>query len=196
MTDSELSLLWSALRFASVKHRDCRRKGLESSPYVNHLIEVVDLLIHVGEITDVETLAAAVLHDTIEDTETTAEELDALFGPVITGLVVEVTDDKTLLKPERKRLQVEHAPHLTVRAQRVKLADKVSNVRSVTDEPPSHWDLERRLAYFDWAERVDAGLRDCNAPLERLFDETLARGRSSLGSPKVGYEYSETSAGS
>jgi (p)ppGpp synthase/HD superfamily hydrolase len=174
--------LLQALQFAADKHRDQRRKGAESSPYINHLIEVAEILARVGGITDVVTLQAAILHDTLEDTQTTLEELEDAFGPEVRSIVEEVTDDKRLLKTERKRLQIEHAPYLSTRAKLVKLADKISNVRSIVQTPPAEWSLERKREYLDWSAQVVEGCRGCNLALERAYDEILAEGRQILGS--------------
>lgn len=172
--------LLGALRFAAVKHCDQRRKGVDAAPYINHLIEVAELLARVGGISDPVTLQAAILHDTLEDTKTTPEELAAVFGPEVRRVVEEVTDDKRLSSAERKRAQIEHAPHLSARAKLVKLADKTSNIREVTEVPPTDWSAARRREYLDWSERVVAGCRGCNTQLEKLYDATLAEGRRVL----------------
>jgi guanosine-3',5'-bis(diphosphate) 3'-pyrophosphohydrolase len=172
--------LLRAIRYAAEKHRSQRRKGADGAPYINHPIEVSELLALVGGIGDLVVLQAAVLHDTIEDTATTPDELEAVFGAEVCGLVLEVTDDKTLPKLERKLLQIVHAPHLSVRARAIKIADKVCNVRDVTQTPPAAWSIDRRSEYLDWAERVVAGCRGVNEPLERLFDQTLSRARHIL----------------
>jgi len=135
------------------------------------------MLANVGGVRDPIILAAAVLHDTIEDTLTSPEEIDAAFGREVRMLVQEVTDDKSLPKDERKRLQVEHSAHLSPSAKLIKLADRTANLRDVTEHPPSDWSQERRREYLDWSERVIAGCRDTNAPLERWFDETLRQAR-------------------
>lgn len=166
----ELSELLTALWFAADRHRDQRRKGAESSPFINHLIEVAELLARVGGVSDLVTLQAAVLHDTLEDTRTTAEELEERFGREVRRVVEEVTDDKRLPSHERKRLQVVNAPQLSRRAQMVKIADKISNVRSVAESPPAGWTLQRRREYLDWSSRVVAGCRGCNRELERFYD--------------------------
>jgi guanosine-3',5'-bis(diphosphate) 3'-pyrophosphohydrolase len=180
-TSRDLVTILQALHFAAAKHRDQRRKGAEASPYINHLIEVAELLARVGEVTDSVVLQAAILHDTLEDTQTTPAELDAIFGPEVREVVAEITDDKQLPKAERKRLQIVHAPQLSTRAKLVKLADKIANVRSIIDTPPAEWSLERKREYLDWSERVVAGCRGSNAALERAFDEILAEGRRLLG---------------
>jgi (p)ppGpp synthase/HD superfamily hydrolase len=180
-TSDPIAQLLKALHFAADKHRDQRRKDEEASPYINHPIEVAELLARVGGVTDLVTLQGAILHDTIEDTNTTPEELEREFGPEVRGVVEEVTDDKNLPKAERKRLQVEHAPHISERARLVKLADKISNVRSVTLTPPAKWPLQRRQEYLDWTEQVIAGLRGSNPALENLYAELLAEGRRVLG---------------
>ena len=179
-TKNDFAGFLKALYFAANKHRDQRRKDAEASPYINHPIEVAETIARVGQVTDLIVLQGAILHDTIEDTMTTGEEIEALFGVEVRRVVEAVTDDKSLPKAERKRLQIEHAPHLSPRAQLVKLADKISNIRAVTETPPADWSLERRLDYLDWTEQVVAGLRGCNAPLEALYDQLLAQGRVAL----------------
>ncbi|MGZ5173577.1 MAG: HD domain-containing protein, partial [Burkholderiales bacterium] len=176
-----LAAILKALHFAADKHRDQRRKDIEASPYINHPIEVAELVARVGGVDDPVTLQGAILHDTIEDTKTTPEELEAAFGPEVRRLVEEVTDDTSLPKAERKRLQIEQAPHISDRARIVKLADKIANVRSVTQTPPAKWPLSRRQEYLDWTEQVVARLRGINPSLENLYDEALAEGRRILG---------------
>ena len=171
----ELALLLRALAFAAHKHRDQRRKDAEASPYINHPIALADVLVNEGGITDVEVLCAALLHDTVEDTATTHEELVNAFGSRVARIVAEVTDDKALAKAERKRLQIEHAPGLSPEAKLVKLADKICNLRDVAERPPAKWDLERRREYFDWAKRVVAGVRGAHPRLEAAFDAAYAR---------------------
>ena len=174
------TILLKAVQFAAAKHSTQRRKDVVASPYINHPIEVAHVLASVGGITDVITLAAAILHDTIEDTETTPEELEDQFGPDVRSLVEEMTDDKSLPKARRKDLQIEHAPGLSEAAKAIKLADKIANVGDVATNPPSTWSLSRRIEYLDWTERVVAGCRGTNPALERHYDALLKRGRSAL----------------
>jgi guanosine-3',5'-bis(diphosphate) 3'-pyrophosphohydrolase len=168
-----------ALDFAAERHSTQRRKDAAQTPYINHVIEVAALLARHGA-TDRTALLAAILHDTIEDTETTPDELADRFGPEVRDAVLEVTDDKSLPKEERKRLQVEHAPHLSHAARLVKLGDKISNVRYVAHHPPPSWSLERRREYLDWTERVIAGLRGTNSALEARYDAALAEARTMI----------------
>jgi guanosine-3',5'-bis(diphosphate) 3'-pyrophosphohydrolase len=175
LSTRELSLLTKALAFAAHKHRDQRRKDAAASPYINHPIALANVLTNEGGITDTETLCAALLHDTIEDTQTTHTELTAAFGPAIAGIVLEVTDDHRLLKHERKRLQIEHAAALSPKAKLVKLADKICNLRDMIDHPPATWTLERRREYFEWARQVVDRLRGTHAGLEAIFDAAHAR---------------------
>jgi guanosine-3',5'-bis(diphosphate) 3'-pyrophosphohydrolase len=165
----------SALAFAAHKHRDQRRKGKEASPYINHPIGLVHVLVHEGGVDDPDVLCAALLHDTIEDTKTTEEELAEHFGTEIAGIVAEVSDDRSLEKRERKRRQTEHAPHLSERARLVKLADKICNLRDIGEYPPDDWSLERKQDYFDWAKSVIDGLRGVSPTLEAVFDATYAK---------------------
>ena len=172
--------LLKALEFAAEKHRDQRRKGVEASPYINHPIQVAEVLATFGQIDDLTTLLAAILHDTIEDTDTTKADLEDLFGRDVAEVVSEVTDDKTLPKQERKRLQVEHTPHLSDKAKQIKIADKTCNVRDIGSKPPADWDDVRRKEYFDWAEAVVAGCRGVNQELEEYFDECVADSKEAL----------------
>ncbi|MBE9139083.1 bifunctional (p)ppGpp synthetase/guanosine-3',5'-bis(diphosphate) 3'-pyrophosphohydrolase [Nodosilinea sp. LEGE 07088] len=172
--------LLDAIHFAATKHRDQRRKDPAASPYINHPIRVAQLLASTGTVTDLVTLQGALLHDTVEDTDTTPDELTELFGPEVQQVVAEVTDDKSLPKGDRKRLQIEHAPHLSHRAKQIKMADKIANIQDVTLSPPADWSAQRRQDYLDWSEQVVAGCRGANAALEALFDQSLAQGRQVL----------------
>lgn len=169
-----------ALAFAAGKHRNQRRKDAEASPYINHPIALADILVNEGGVTDDVVLCAAVLHDTIEDTKTTAEELKEHFGHRVTSIVLEVTDDKSLDKDVRKQKQIEHAPHISREAKLVKLADKICNLRDILASPPAGWSPERKQKYFEWAANVVAGLRGVHPGLEAVFDGLLAR-RTELG---------------
>jgi guanosine-3',5'-bis(diphosphate) 3'-pyrophosphohydrolase len=169
-----------ALQFAAEKHRHQRRKDRHLSPYVNHLIEVLHLLWHRGEVRDESVLVASLLHDTLEDTETSGRELEQHFGTLVRELVEAVSDDKALPKEARKQAQIVHAPHLPVGAKLVKLADKCANLSDLLFYPPADWPDSRRRAYVDWAEQVVAGLRDTNAPLEDHFDQLSAKLRKRL----------------
>ncbi len=167
---SGLALLLEALAFAAHKHRRQRRKDRHASPYINHPIALATLLVSEGGVGDPEVLAAALLHDTIEDTRTTYEELEAAFGRRVARTVLEVTDNKRLRKQTRKRLQIEHAAGLSRGAKLVKLADKICNLRDLRSRPPVGWDKWRRREYFDWAKQVVDGLRGVNPRLEAAFD--------------------------
>ncbi len=172
---ADLPLFLRALAFAADKHRDQRRKDAAASPYINHPIALANVLVGEGGVTDPDVLAAALLHDTVEDTQTTPAELAAAFGPAIAGIVAEVTDDKSLPKAERKRLQIEHAVAMSRQAKLVKLADKICNLRDMAVHPPAKWDLARRREYFEWAKAVIDGLRGVHPRLEALFDAAYAR---------------------
>jgi guanosine-3',5'-bis(diphosphate) 3'-pyrophosphohydrolase len=169
-----VSKLIAALAFAAEKHRNQRRKDPEASPYINHPIGLANVLANEAGVVDERILIAAVLHDTIEDTETTEGELVAHFGAEVAAIVMEVTDDKSLPKAERKQLQVEHAAHASVAAKHVKLADKICNLRDIATSPPANWPLERKQEYFDWAKRVIDALRGVNPKLEAIFDAAYA----------------------
>jgi guanosine-3',5'-bis(diphosphate) 3'-pyrophosphohydrolase len=171
---TDLGAILKAASFAAEKHRDQRRKDAEASPYINHPIALANLIANEGGVADPDVLCAALLHDTIEDTETTADELRGAFGDVVTGIVLEVTDDKSLPKAERKRLQIEHAARASPQAKLVKLADKICNLRDILSSPPADWHVERKQEYFDWAAKVVAGVRDVHPGLASVFDQLYA----------------------
>jgi guanosine-3',5'-bis(diphosphate) 3'-pyrophosphohydrolase len=175
ISETELKLLFKALAFAANKHKDQRRKDVDSSPYINHPISLVNILCNEAQVTDIVTICGALLHDTVEDTETTAEELAREFSDAIRDIVMDVTDDKSLRKDQRKQAQIDHAPQISDRAKLVKLADKISNMRDVLANPPADWSLARRQAYFDWSLQVIDQLRGAHARLEALFDEVYAQ---------------------
>jgi (p)ppGpp synthase/HD superfamily hydrolase len=158
-----------------------RRKGEAAEPMVNHLAEVADLVAQATNGSDVDLVAAAVLHDTVEDTDTTYEEIAARFGPRVAALVAEVTDDKSLPSQERKRLQVVNAAHASHGAKMIKLADKTSNLRALAVSPPRNWSDARRADYLDWSRRVVANCRGANRWLEDQFDAAAEALEASVG---------------
>ncbi|MEZ4886066.1 MAG: HD domain-containing protein [Chitinophagales bacterium] len=174
------SLFITALDFAAEKHRLQRRKGKNDIPYINHPIKVAKVLSEVGLVNDTNVLMAALLHDTIEDTEATAEELDFLFGKQVTAIVLEVTDDKSMEWQQRKNHQIVKAPNLSKEAKLVKLADKICNITDVVNEPPD-WLVERKRKYLVWAKKVvDALGGNVNKNLEERFDEQYRMGMEVL----------------
>ncbi len=177
---NDISILLKAIHFAAGKHRDQRRKDVNSSPYINHPIHVAQILSEVGGIDDPEILAAAVLHDTVEDTETTPSELEQEFGERVARIVGEVTDDKSLPKNERKRLQIEHAAELSEEAALVKIADKISNVSDVIDNPPPDWGCIRRTEYLNWSEEVVTNSPRVNDRLIEYFAQSISLGKMAL----------------
>ncbi len=171
----DLGAFLRALDFAARKHRDHRRKDINASPYINHPIALANVLVNEAGIDDPDVLCAALLHDTIEDTDTTPEELTEVFGKVICDIVLEVTDDTALPKEVRKRLQVENAAGASEKARLVKLADKICNVRDISASPPVTWDVDRQQKYFDWAKEVVDRIRGTNARLEAAFDKAYSQ---------------------
>ncbi len=167
--------IFTAAMFAAEKHAAQKRKGAAAEPYINHLIEVAQLIAGSSEWLDTNLVMAGILHDTIEDTGTTAEELERVFGSDIAALVVEMTDDKSQPKEVRKTSQVESAPHKSVRAQVIKLADKISNLRSLLASPPATWSTERKREYLAWSHQVVSTLSAPNPILKAEFDRTYAK---------------------
>jgi len=170
---SKLKLIFSALKFAAEKHREQKRKGSLRIPYINHPIEVAYYLCECCEDPDIDLIVAAILHDTIEDTDTDPEDIKNLFGEDILKLVEEVTDDKSLPKEVRKKLQIETGKKKSKKAKLIKIADKICNVTDLMKTPPTGWSLERKLKYLEWAEKVVNSMRGTNSYLEKIFDRKL-----------------------
>ena len=173
---NDTTLILRVASFAAQKHRNQRRNDSDATPYINHPLALASVLAEEGGIVDSTVICAALLHDTIEDTDTTANELSSEFGEAISSIVSEVTDDKNLPKLQRKHLQIEHAAQLSDHAKLVKLADKICNLRDMASSPPTDWSIERRREYFDWAKQVVDQLRGTHSGLEKMFSEAY-RGR-------------------
>ena len=174
------TLILKAAHFAAQKHRDQRRKDKHASPYIIHPISVALAIAQIGRVDDPEILAAALLHDTLEDTKTEPEDLEAEFGKKVCEYVLDVSDDKTLPKDERKRRQIEHAKKISKGAALIKLGDKISNVTDVINSPPEGWDINRRKEYLDWAEKVIENCPKVNDRMENKFQEIIKQGREAL----------------
>jgi len=173
--------LLKAAAFAAEKHRHQRRKDAEAPPFINHPLAVATVLAVEGGVEDTAVLVAALLHDTVEDTETTFEEIEETFGAAVRYLVAEVSDEPSLPKRVRKRLQVEHAPASSDLAKQLKIADKICNVRDIANKPPAGWPEQRKVEYLEWTRQVVAGCRGVNPRLDAAYDVALAEGRRKLG---------------
>ena len=169
-------IVFAAAAFAARAHRNQTRKDGQT-PYFSHPVRVCLVVRHVFGFDDPRMLATALLHDTIEDTNTTEEELREVFGDRVASIVLEVTDDKALPKAQRKQLQIEHASRISAEAKLVKLADKIANVTDILHSPPADWSPDRKAEYFVWAGLVVEGLRGVNAPLESMFDALTSAGK-------------------
>jgi len=161
--------------FSAKKHKDQRRSDPEETPYINHPVGVAHSLANEGHVEDLNVLKAAILHDTVEDTDTTIEEIEKVFGRHVASIVAEVTDNKNLPKQERKRLQVVNAPKKSREAKLVKLADKLYNLRDLDRVAPVGWTKERVQEYFQWSAKVVKGCRGTNSDLEKLLDELMRK---------------------
>lgn len=176
LTNAELlSIVIKCANFAAIKHKDQRRKDENETPYINHPIGVANILVQEGNIHDPVVIIAALLHDTVEDTDTTFEEIETQFGTEVCNIVKEVTDDKSLPKAERKRLQIENAPKCSHKAKLIKLADKLYNLRDLQKAIPVGWSEDRVKEYFKWAKAVVDGCRRTNFNLERELDLIFAK---------------------
>lgn len=179
-SEKDFSLFLKALNFAAEKHRLQKRKDASRTPYFNHPLQVATVLYEVGGVRDIQILIAALLHDTLEDTDATAEELAEQFGDKVAGWVKEMSDNKSLPYQERKRLQVEHAGHISREAALVKIADKSCNVADIGNNPPFDWPDERCTAYLEWAEKVVKRIATDNQQLKEYFYTTLEESSKKL----------------
>lgn len=168
-----------AVNFAAEKHKNQRRKNAEQTPYINHPLRVAQYLAEAG-IEDVEIWIGAILHDTVEDTDTTLDEIESLFGKRTRNMVDEVTDNKTLPKAIRKRLQISHTADISDDAKCIKMADKLHNLSSFQESVPKGWDVERIQGYFVWAKAVVENCKGINSYLEGQLDTLFNEGVFSL----------------
>ncbi|HET9637980.1 MAG TPA: HD domain-containing protein [Allosphingosinicella sp.] len=176
----DIDRIIAAAAFAADKHRMQRRKDADASPYINHPLALARILSREGQVSDADILCAALLHDTVEDTETTLEEVAGSFGGTVASIVAEVTNDPNLPKAEQKRAQVASAASKSRGAKLVKLADKIANLRDIAAAPPTGWSLERRAEYYRWSREVVAGLRGVSPALEQAFDQAFESGLARL----------------
>ena len=181
-------LVLKALRFAADKHRNQRRKNSRGTPYINHIIEVAEMLWNCGESIDIITILGGILHDVLEDTDADPVEIESIFGEDVLLLVQEVSDDKSLPKMVRKKLQIDNASKKSGRAKLVSLADKICNLHDLIYCPPDAWSSERRKGYLEWSVKVVDGLRGVNSSLDSLFDEMAAEARNKLNKRTVDFE--------
>ena len=175
-----MALVLKALDFAARRHANQRRKGGRQVPYINHPVRVAYYLATVAGIEDPRLIAAALLHDTVEDTPATIEDIRTEFGDDVAAIVAEVTDDKSLEKKTRKRLQIEHAPEVSWAAAQLKIADKLSNVADISEAPPEGWSMQRRREYLGWTEEVIDRLPERHPKLEAEYRRTLAEAKAGL----------------
>ncbi|MFC1509123.1 HD domain-containing protein [Candidatus Omnitrophota bacterium] len=180
----EISAVFKALSFAALKHSSQRRKDKSATPYINHPIDVAYILWEIGKVRDLDIITAAILHDTLEDTDTTAEEIDAQFGVKIRKIVEEVSDDKNLPKEERKQYQIDHTDGLSFSARNIKLADKICNIEDLIESPPVDWSEERMIDYAVWGYEVVKKLKGTNLKLERFFEGLYSTGMVALRKKK------------
>ena len=177
---SPIRLVSEAAELAAQRHNGMARKGRGNEPYVNHLAEVANLLATAIDGADAELVAAGWLHDTIEDTDTTREELAQKFSERVASLVVECTDDMSLPKAVRRKKQIEDAPHKSSGAKLIKIADKISNIGARIQSDPTDGERDDLADYAGWAEQVVAGCRGGNSWLDTKFDDAVKAARALL----------------
>jgi hypothetical protein len=177
--DFDFPLLIQAISFAATKHQGQFRKDAAATPYIIHPIGVARSLWEEGKVRNLNVLLAALLHDTLEDTETSSEELGKLFGSRVSSTVEELTNDPNLSTEQNKQRQIDHACMLSLNAQLVKLADRLYNVRDLRNLP-SNWGKEKVRSYLMWGEKLLKALKGTNQPLEELLGKEIAEQRSAL----------------
>ncbi len=186
MKNDTYTKVFKALEFAAVRHKHQVRKGEVKIPYINHPINVVTLLTEYEE-NETNLLSAAALHDVIEDTAKGKNEIDELskiikeeFGDKVLEIVLEVSDDKTLPYQERKRLQIKNTPFLSNEGKKLKISDKICNIRDMMKHPPTDWSADRKATYLEWAKNVIEGARGVNPNMEAYFDKIIQKAYHSL----------------
>ncbi|MBN2441403.1 MAG: bifunctional (p)ppGpp synthetase/guanosine-3',5'-bis(diphosphate) 3'-pyrophosphohydrolase [Spirochaetales bacterium] len=165
-------IVFKALHLAAIQHSRQKRKA-DDSPYINHITEILHLLTAIGSIDDPEILAAAALHDVLEDTDLSSEIIQKQFGNKILSIVLELTDDKTKTLEERRNYIIDTIAGKSKEAQKIKIADFISNVRTL----PPDWSKEKIQGYIDWIDMAARQCKDINLPLEEMLRTLLKEQR-------------------
>ncbi|KAI6203563.1 hypothetical protein M3Y94_00571700 [Aphelenchoides besseyi] len=171
----DLALVLKAADFAARRHRQQKRKDLKQTPYINHPVGVAHILTDIGDVKDTVTLVAALLHDTVEDTKTTIEEIEWEFGTEVRSIVAELTEDKTLPREQRKKIAVDKADQLSSKARVIQLADKLYNLRDLERAIPIGWSKGHVREYVDWSRELVQKIRNTNEAIEAELDDTINR---------------------
>lgn len=174
-----------AASFATIRHRNQKRKNSIKSPYIEHPMQVAEILTQIGLVEDADVIIGALLHDTVEDTGTTIEEIAIRFGVRVASLVAELSDDKSLPKPVRKQLQIDNSKHKSLGAKQIGICDKICNIRDLAYSPPTDWSVERMREYIDWSDKVVEGYKGCNAALEGYYYQVVTQTRLALDTMHV-----------
>ncbi len=164
---NRFSLLTKSLMLAAHYHAQQKRKS-DGSPYINHLVEVIDILVNIANVQDENELCAAVLHDCLEDTEIAKKQIADEFGSSVLGMVEALTDDETLSLTSRRAYTLEQLPNKSASVHRIKLADICSNVSAI----PSGWSNQQLAEYFLWLDQV---AETCKSASFSLYEEYLKR---------------------
>ncbi len=177
------AILLKAINFAARKHRFQNRKGMDNIPYINHCIQVADSLANIGNEKDTSTLIAAVLHDTLEDTQTELHEIEELFGKEVSDIDTEITDDMSMTPEERKEIQLSQIEKLSVKAKKIRIADKACNIKDIS-RPGLKWTKDRKLDYLKYSKDLIDKIRGTNEFLEQEFDRQFEKAIKIIESKK------------
>ena len=171
------NLITKAEAYARQNHEGQFRKGEAQEPYVTHVAEVASRVARYGG--SESAIAAAWLHDVVEDCDPEIEDIENLFGSKVAKIVAEVTDDKSLSKQDRKARQVKNAPYKSEEACLVKWADKICNLLSIANSPPP-WDKARKMEYIEWAREVASGLPYSTSTTRQEFEDAIGKALSKV----------------
>ncbi|EFO18322.1 hypothetical protein LOAG_10172 [Loa loa] len=168
-----ISLIIEAVDLAARRHRQQRRKDAAQTPYVNHPIGVAYILTSEGQITDTTTIIAAILHDIVEHTKTTDEEIRKMFGDEIADIVKECTMVRSMKREARMKSELEKASKLSHKAKLVQLADKLNNIRDIERGTPLGWTKQHVTEYIIFAKDLLSKIRGIHGPLESALDDII-----------------------
>ncbi len=175
LISDDIHKIIQAVEFAAESHRGQVRKNAAGPPYIIHLIGVANMLMLEGRVRDPDVIIAGLLHDSVEDTDTTFDDIRSAFGERVEGFVHEVTDDKLLDKAQRKELQILNAPKTSAGAAQIQLCDKYYNLCDIAQDPPPGWTQERIDGYVGWGQQVVYHLPWVNASLKHMLYDFFER---------------------
>jgi len=174
LNEKDAEAVLGAAIFATEKHKSQVRSNEKKTPYIIHPIEVADLVMKIGHVYDKDVLITALLHDVMDDTQTTYEQITSLYGTKVSSYLEEMTSKQGLSLKEQKKQQIMQAFRQNPSVAIIKLSDKLSNLKTLATSPPPSWSRDRIDQYFQWAQTVIENLPESNQLLKKAVKNVIS----------------------